>query len=150
MIYQIDVIPNEIKDLQALFLYFFSQHELMHHRIQTDTMEALKYEPDIGLENAVELLKNLYNKQIAKLHYNELKKRLPHIKISQIELENIWYYLSPDYNYRNYAHYNKNPAKLFVFFASIDQNSRWRIYKKLCDGKSTLLIDVKNQNLLDE
>ncbi len=140
------VVPSEVQDLKDLFICLFKEHQLMHYKISCSMSEAINYKPDVGLENAIELFKNLYNLQICKLHYNELKpKEMPRIKLTQIELENIWLYLSPVVSY-NISKY----TKLITFFDQINKCSNWKVYKELCQQKTNLLLNVHKTYLLAE
>lgn len=137
------IIPDEIKDVKELFVSFFRQHEQYHADIQARTDTAANYEPNVGLENGVEILKAVWNRCIKKLYSDPLAKKLPKIKLSQIEIENIQLFLSPVVKHK--FDYCENCQ---VFLEQINKNSEWQIYDSLRKQKEVKLLEYKQKETL--
>lgn len=137
------IVPHEIEDVKELFVSFFKQHEKYHADIQARTDTAANYEPNVGLENGVEILKIVWNRCIKKMYSDPLSKKLPKIKLSQIEIENIQLFLSPVVKGR--IQYCETCQ---VFLEQINKNSKWQIYHNLREQKEVKLLEYKQKDIL--
>jgi hypothetical protein len=140
----ITVPANEVQHLKSLFVNFINEYDNYIADIELYTYKALSYEPNIGLDNGYEILKTIYHKKIAKIYYDELSKKLPTLKLSPNEINNIWLFLSP------VLHRIQDCEICKVFFEQIEHKATWKKFNAIRNHKQAHLLSIKVNNLLPQ
>ncbi len=134
------IIPrDEVQDLKDLFVNFIKGYDWYKADIANYTYKALAYKPNIALENAYSILKTCYEKKFAKLYFDELNQKCPVVKLTENEVNNIWFFLCP---VLGRVQNNKICA---AFFEQIANSATWKIYNSINIQKQDYLLFLENE-----